>query len=548
MKIVETSKSVFSLFMLLSLAVTNQTISAQSLAYYTKRGFDSGNTYWNPSETILNVSNVNVGHFGKLWGHTLDGQAYAEPLYASNISIPGKGTHNVVYVCTEHNSVYAFDADSATAPNDVPLWHVNFGASIPSAQVFSGDISPEYGITATPVIDPATNAIYIESKTLENGFQVHRIHGLNLANGLEKPDWGKPVIGSHRVFTGRYFYKLPFNPYIQHARSSLTTSANHLYVTFASHGDNYIGQYHGWVFAYSLSNPKLPPTAWSTSPDYSNNGESAGGIWMTGSPPAVDSWNNLYFITGNGPLNADIGGHNLGDSVVRLQTWGGATLSFGRNPSEYFSPNTQNYLDQVDADFGSGGIMAPPPHQGSKTPNLLIGGGKDAVLRLINRDNMGGFSSRYFPGSPDNNLLNVPGIGSGIFSSPAYWGSDTGSFVYINGLYGPVVRCVLGLSFSGNSTLTVVESTPQNTAYPSATPTISSSGGLVSSGVMWTLNSATGALHAYNASNVSLELYNSNMNFGADGLDALTKFSVPTVANGKVYVGTQNSIFAFGLH
>ncbi len=548
MKTARLSKVVFTLFLLLSIAVTISPISSQSLNYYPKRGFDLGNTYWNPNETTLNVTNVNTVHFGKLWRHALDGQAYAEPLYAANIAIPGKGTHNVVYVCTEHNSVYAFDADSAAPPNNVPLWQVNFGASIPSGQVFSGDISPEYGITATPVIDPATNTIYIEAKTLENGFQVHRIHGLDLGSGQERADWGKAIIGGHRIFVGRYSYTIPFNPYIQHARSSLTISANHLYVTFASHGDNFIGQYHGWVFAYSLSNPKLPPTAWSTSPDYVNNGETAGGIWMTGSPPAVDSWNNLYFITGNGPLNADIGGRNLGDSVVRLQTWGGATLSYGRNPSEFFSPNNQNFLDLIDADFGSGGIMAPPPHLGSKTPNLLIGGGKDGILRLINRDNMGGFSARYLPGSPDKNLLNIPGIGDGIFSSPAYWGSSAGSYVYIDGLNGPVVRCVLGLNFSGNSTLSTAEMTPQNTSYPSCTPTISSNGGLLSSGVMWTLNSATGALHAYSASNVSLELYNSNMNFGADGLDALTKFSVPTVANGKVYVGTQGSIFAFGPH
>ncbi len=548
MKPTGVSKAEFTLFVLLSFAVSNQLTSAQTLSYYPKRGFDSGNTYWNPNETILNTSNVTTAHFGKLWSHALDGQAYAEPLYAAAIAVPGKGIHNVVYVCTEHNSVYAFDADSASAPNNIPLWHLNFGATVPSWQVGSNDINPEYGITATPVIDPVTHAIYIEAKTLENGFQVHRIHALDLGSGAELPGWGQAIVGSQRIYSGRYYYSVYFNPFIQHARSSLVIDARHLYITFASHGDNAIGQYHGWVFSYSLANPKLQPAAWSTSPDYSANGEAASGIWMTGSPPAVDSWNNLYFITGNGPLNADIGGHNLGDSVVRLQTWGGNTLSFGKNPTEFFSPNNQNFLDLVDADFGSGGIMIPPAHTGSNTPNLLIGGGKDAILRLINRDNLGGFSSRYLPGSPDNNLLNIPGIGNGIFSSPSYWGCDTGKYVYINGLNGPVIRFVLGIAFNGSSTLAAAESTPQTTSYPSSTPVISSHGGIPSSGVVWVLNGATGGLHAYSAIDVHTELYNTNMNHVQDGLDALTKFSVPTVANGKVYVATQGNIYAYGLH
>ncbi len=522
--------------------------------------YHNGNarTGQNPNETLLNPANVNPTAFGKLFSYPVDGYVYAQPLYVPNVDIPGQGRHNVVFVATEHNSVYAFDADN---PGAGPLWAVSFidpahGVTpVPHEDVGSDDLVPEIGITGTPVIDEQTGTLYVVAKTKEvsaDGVHyVHRLHALDITAGTEKFH-GPVVIGDTVFAAGNYTYvsgpsvdgtgdgsingRLFFNALRQHQRPGLLLLKGVVYIGFGSHGD--VGPYHGWVIGYDAANLAQAPVLFNTTPD-----GGLGGIWMSGTGPAADAAGNIYVITGNGTFDTMTPPTriNYGDSFIKLSTAAG-----GLSVADFFTPANQSFLDSNDFDVGSGGAIGVD--SAGAHPHLLIGGDKQGVLYVIDRDNMTGFNP-----SGDQILQTVPitagpaCIICGIFSTPAFWEGK---------LYVVAIGDVLKQYTLANAALSALPARQASDVFgfPGATPAISSNG--AANGIVWALNTsnngtgnssgnAPAILFAYDATNLN-KLYSSPPS-GAGAAGNAVKFTVPTVANGKVYVGTQTELSVFGL-
>src|SRR5581483_10429912 len=286
---------------------------------------DNARTGQNLHETILTPGNVNKDSFGLLFTYPVDGYVYAQPLYLSNVSIPGKGTHNVVYVATEHDSVYAFDADDNTGPNAAPLWRVSLipsgGSTVTSDDVGTADVVPEIGITGTPVIDGKTGTLYVVAKTKENGSFVQRLHALDVQTGAEK--FGGPVViqgSTQGTGDGSSGGVLPFSPWRQHQRAALLLLNGIVYIAWAAHGDN--GVYHGWIMGYdaaTLQQKYVYCASPNAKTDPSGYPLAGGGIWQAGAGPAADAGGNIYFMTGNGTFSANLnGGRDYGDSFVKV--------------------------------------------------------------------------------------------------------------------------------------------------------------------------------------------------------------------------------------
>ncbi len=517
----------------------------------------------NANETILTPGNVNSRQFGKRVTYPVDGQIYAQPLFLPNVSINGS-THNVVFVATEHDSVYAFDADQTTAV--APLWKTSLLSSsattVPSADLFqrffNEDISPEIGITGTPVIDPTTDILYVDTMTKENGSQyVHRLHAIDVKTGLEKP--GSPITIQASVPGTGYDNsggKISFNAYTENQRSALLLSNGVVYICWASFGDT--DPYHGWFIGYTYDGSAFHQVTTSVYNDTPNGQE--GGIWMSGAGPAADNNGNIYLITGNGTFDLDTGGSDSGDSFLKFSTKKGLHLS------DYFTPFNQSCLSAHDRDLGSGGPLLLPDQTNTPYLHLLIGGGKEGRFYVINRDNMGHYtndpnmtcnSSAEHLTSIDKVLQELPTNTIGKqFSTPGYWASTSGQWVYISGINSSLKAFQLS-----NDTLspTPTSETPESLQYPGVTPSISSNGNTGGTGIVWVVSPSSnclytgcipqgsGVLHAYDAANLGNELYNSTQNSARDQLDRYIKFSVPTIANGKVFVGTSTGLSIYGL-
>jgi hypothetical protein len=500
----------------------------------------------NNQETILTPANVNSTNFGRLYNVSVDGYVYAQPLYMPNVTIGGQ-THNVVFIATEHDSVYAFDANN---PSNGPLWQTSFinpsagVTTVPSADTNTTDIVPEVGITGTPVIDGTTGTLYVVAKTKENPSggtnpdYVQRLHALDITTGADKMP--AVVIGDTQYDGTNYTYVsgvsvpgtgdgsvkgvVTFNALRENQRPGLLLLNGVVYVAAASHGDN--GPYHGWVIGYNATTLQLT-SALNVDP----NGGLAG-IWMTGNGPAADSAGNVYASTGNGTFDANTGGADYGDSVVKLSTSSGLAVA------SYFTPYNQASLAQLDLDLGSGGILLLPDQPGLH-PHELITAGKEGKIYVLNRDSLGGFNA-----TADQVVQEFKGLNKSAYSSPAYFNNT----VYYHGV-GDVLKA-FGLS---NGMLRTHPSSVSKTTFgnPGATPSISANG--TSNGIVWELQTdawirgGPAVLHAYDASNVSRELYNSSQKGTRDKLGPAVKFSVPTIANGKVYVGTRTSFSIFGL-
>jgi hypothetical protein len=504
-------------------------LKARSQGIVTTYRNNLARTGENLQETILTPSNVTPGQFGKLFAQPVDGQVYAQPLYVPGLLIPDKGMHNVVFVATSHDTVYAFDADSNSGANAAPLWQAHLTTTPGERPLNVSDVLgctvmvPEIGITGTPVIDTAAGILYVIAATVRDQSFVHRLHALDIATGSERP--GSPVVIDAFVpGTGDGFSRagVPFHPYLQKNRAGLLLMNGVVYTAWTSHCDT--GPYHGWIIGYDGKDLRQV-AVFNSSP----NGWQ-GSFWMGGAAPAADSSGNMYVVSGNGIFNADENGTEFGDSILKLSTSRGLAIA------DYFTPFNQLFLNRTDMDLGSGGVVLLPDTAGSSDHrHLLISAGKEGRIYLLDRDRMGNF---HIDG--DRQIVqSVAGAVGPVYGSPAYF-NNTVYFSASN-------DTLKAFSFAGGKLgTTPVSRSSRVFSYPGAIPTISANG--TSNGIVWLVEGgAGGTLHAYDATNVARELYNSQMNADRDALGSSVRFIVPTVANGKVYVGTGNSVAVFGL-
>lgn len=495
--------------------------------------YDNLRTGENVNETTLTPANVNQTKFGKIGSFSVDGHVDAQPLYLSNVAIPNNGTRNVLYVATEHDSVYAFDADSVSGNSSTILWH---SSTLAAGETSSddrgcGQVTPEIGITSTPVIDRTRNAIYLVavSKTT-GGNYIHRIHALNLTTGAE-------LFGGPTTITATYpgsganssNGSVIFDPKQYNERPGLLQVGGTIYTTWGSHCD--AGPYTSWVMSYSAD------TLQQTSVVNLVPNGNEGGIWMAGTAPAADPSGNIYFIVGNGDFGTTLDGNgfpankNCGNCFAKVSSTAPLTLL------DYFTPLNTVSESNADTDFGSGGPLLLPDvvDVNGTTRHLAVGSGKDSIIYVVDRDNMGKFNS-----SQDNIYQQISGqISGGVWSKPSYFNNT----VY----YGSVGDSIKAFPIvSGKLSTSPSSRSAHNFGYPGATPSISASG--ATNGIVWVVeNGGTGVLHAYDATNLATELYNSNQAANSRDQFSGNKFITPMVANGKVYVGTQSSVTAFGL-
>ncbi len=501
---------------------------------------DPYRTGLNPHETILKPSNVKSASFGKLFTQPVDGQVYTQPLYVPHLSVAG-GVHNVVFVATEHDSVYAFDADAYQAP----LWHVSFldsarGVTTVSVEDAGGckQIAPEIGITDTPVIDLSTNTIYLTAMTKQvsggSAQFFQELHALDLSSGTEK--FGGPcTLGAMTPGVGDGGAMDILNPRSYKTRSGLALVNGVVYIAFTSHCDmNNWGIYHGWLIGYSAAAVTQQEGVFNVTPDGSE-----GSIWSSGDAPSVDGKGNLYVETSNGTFDADQGGQDYSSSILKLSGTGTSFLKV----ADYFTPSNQEDLSDHDQDVGSVGQILLPDTYGSRAhPHLLTGGDKTGEIYLLDRDHLGGY--RKGKGGSDAVVQEFHAAAlhnSQCFSTPACFNG----FVYWSMVAQPLKSYRLT---HGRYRTRVSSETPEKFAYPGCAPSVSSDGRR--DGIVWAIQPGkTAVLRAYDATNLTHELYNSAR--AAGGRDSAgspnNKFAPPTIINGKVYVPTSKSLVVYGL-
>ena len=506
---------------------------------------DNARTGQNLQETLLNTSTVNQSNFGKVFWRTVDGFIYAQPLYVPGLTIQG-ATHNVVYVATQHNSVYAFDADNPNEP--APLWQVNLGTPVPSQDIciLTGDtnpsdcpyydISPEIGITSTPVIDTTAGIIYVVSRTKNTSNSTYHdyLHALDLITGAERLGGPAEILGQVAgTGAGSVGGVLTFDPAYHNQRPSLLLANGVLYLCFGSVGD--IGTFHGWVMSYNATTLQQEAII-SITPNGTD-----GGVWSSGQGLVADASGNVYVMTGNGDFNANTGGKDYGDSFLKFS---GASFTI----SDYFTPSNQATLNSGNVDLGSGGPMLMPG------TTFLVGMGKDGIFRVVSTASMGGYNSGV-----DNDVQEFSALSNPYYSSPVYWNSpNNGPMVYV---WGPG-DSLKAFQFNGSkfSTSPISQSTIQNSSGESnAAPiSISANGSQQGTGIVWTANSISqwasgiqipGVVRAFDATNLTSELWDSTQNLARDDVGGFAKFNPPTITNGKVYVGSfSGQLQVYGLN
>jgi hypothetical protein len=494
----------------------------------------------NLQETLLSPATVGTPAFGKLGVFPVDGQVYGQPLVVSGLAISG-GTHNVVFVTTMHNSVYAFDAD-AMSPTSL-LWKVNLGPSVPAPLLFGqwGDINFEVGILSTGVIDLQRGVLYVVADVFENGAPVFYLHALDLATGAERLNGpvaltaSVPGTGSAALANGT----IPLDPMQHIQRPGLLLANNSVYVCFGSHGDQ--DPYHGWMLGYDASDLRRQLSVFMSTPN--GNG---GALWQSGRGPVADLQGDIYAITGNGDYD---GVQNFGESMVKVSAQGSTTL-------DWFTPSDWKSMSDNDFDLSAGPALISGTH-------TVIGADKGGNLYVVNGDAMNQ------PGG-----AKIIAASSGSIFNFAVWSHGGSASVYTQGEQEPV-KCFQisgagvnpssvsadsnsGLHGRGRSIDHQVQGRLVSTAattipFGRIGITISANGDQEGSGILWEstgdYNAGTpGTLHAYDASNLANELWNSDMNPGRDQMPPVTKFVSPTVANGKVYVPSNaNVVTVYGL-
>lgn len=483
------------------------------------------------NETALTPRNVNPKQFGKLFTLKVDGDVYAQPLFLAGVQIPGKGRHDVLFVATEHDSVYAFDAYGNPS---TPLWQVSFlknGATTLSegdTQCFF--IRPEVGITSTPVIDARSGTLYVLARTKKEhaltANEYHqRLHALAVTTGVEK--FGGPVeiqATVRGIGEGSQDGNVAFEPLRENPRAALLLSNGMVYLSWASSCD--VGPYHGWIMAYDAQSLKQRGV-FNASPNADDSG-----IWASDTGIAADKDGNVFAATGNGQFDAANGGRDYGDSLLKLRL-GAQDLRLG----DYFTPFNADELNKNDNDLGSGGPMLLPDQPGPH-PHLLVVGGKAPMMYLLDRDHLG-----HFDPQNNNNAVQTISTHGGIFGSMAYWNHN----VYVLSDSDAVRDYEVKdgkLAFKAASSFRLPDH--------AATPAVSASGD--KDGIVWVLSSKgwnspdrTAVLHAADASNIAHELYNSEQNAGRDRAGTALRFNVPTIVNGHVYVAARREVDVYGL-
>jgi hypothetical protein len=558
-------------------ATVGVTDLAGVFTYHNDLARDGANT----QEYALNASTVNTSTFGKLFSCPVDGAVYTQPLWVAGVTING-ALHNVIYVATQHDSVFAFDADASPCAQ---IWQASLldtmhGATAGEKPVVwedvgqcFGDVYPEVGVTGTPVIDASSGTIYLVSASeipgpgsghcsLPAGTYYHRLHALDITTGNEKFDApvkiAAEVAGTGDASSGGM---VSFNSQLEHQRPGLMLSDGAVYVAFSAHEDQ--TPYHGWLLGYNASDVQQQVSVFNTTPN--GVGGADGGIWAGGGAPALDSGGDVYVSTGNGVFDQSSGmsmENDYGDSVLRLtpvtvNTPNGANLQL----DGWFTPYDELALAQNDTDLGSGGVVLLPDQTVGPT-HLLVELGKDGIVYLIDRDNMGTFQ-------PNNNSQipqSFSGTGGGYWGTAAFWQNN----LYFAG-QGDVLKQFAFDAATGRFNTAVSSQSNQAYGYPGASPTVSSQGS--SNGIVWAIdaglygyaspNAAGGVncyqvpvpaacsgpavLHAYNAGNLTQEYWNSTQAASnRDQAGNAVKFVPPTVANGKVYASTRTEIDVYG--
>ena len=508
---------------------------------------DNSRTGQNISETTLNTSNVNKNQFGKLFAMPSDGQVYAQPLYVPGVTING-GVHNVVILATENDSVYAYDADSSGPP----LWKASMvdaghGAGAGETPVNSAaaslctDLQPQVGITSTPVIDSTLKTIYVEAKSTDGVNYFHRLHALDLLTGKEKTP-GPVVIAGTVSGTGDGSTtngQLAFDNLRHLNRPGLLLLKGTIYIAYASHCDS--GNWHGWLFAYDAA------TFTQTSVYVTTPNGGMGGFWMSGAGVAADdATGNIFIASGNGTFDMTSTPVETGDTILKL---GAANQSL--TLVDYFTPEDQLNLDTHDTDLGSGGVLLLPDQPGP-FKHILVEAGKEGRIYVVNRDQMTTNNSHYCSGCTNDPEIieesgtNTVGTEIGMFNTAAYW-NDT---LYFWGVQDVLKSIPITNGLPDFTHIT--GSTPQ-IAFPGAGVSVSSNGTTAGSAIVWAIDSSQfkapgpAVLYAYDATNILTMLYSSAQNATRDAAGNATKFAVPTVANGKVYVGTSTEVDVYGL-
>jgi hypothetical protein len=489
---------------------------------------DVGRTGQNLTESILTPANVASTTFGLRLLLPLDGNVDAQPLYLSHLTLAG-ATHNVLYVATEADSVYALDAQSGAT-----LWKVSLlGAGESTAGTVDGcdQVSPEIGVTSTPVIDPASGpngAIYVVAMSEDDSMNYHqRLHALDVTTGAE-------LFGGPQEIAAT-FAGTSFVPEDYEERAALLLLNGTIYTSWTSHCD--VAPYGGWIIAYSEST-LLQTAALNVAPGATDS-DGGPAIWMSGGGPGADSSGNIYLLTANGNFETTLNsngfpsGGDYGNSFLKLATTGGALTV-----ADYFTMSNEVDESASDTDLGSGGELLLPDltDSGGTVRHLVVGAGKDGNLYVVNRDSMGKFSS-----SGDNIWQELDGVLSGgIWSTPAYFNGTL--------YYGPVGQPLMAFAIANAMVSgTPSSSTATSFTYPGTAPAISANG--TANAIVWTHeNTNPAVLHAYDATNLANELYNSNQAAnGRDQFGAGNKFITPTIADGQVFVGTTGAVAIFGL-
>jgi hypothetical protein len=509
--------------------------------------YDNTHAGENTSETALTPDNVNPRSFGKLFSVDVDSTVYAQPLYVPGLKMKDGVVHNVLFVATENDSVYAFDADSNGGANAKPLWYASMAStahgaasgatSIPSFKYTgSYDVAPTIGITGTPAINPATNTMYLVAQTQEGSSFHTRLHALNIVTGAEQP--GSPVEVTATADgdgLGSSGGKITFDTVVENQRSALDYYNGYVYFGFAAHGD--IGNWHGWLFAYDAATLKQT-AALNLSPN-----DHGAGVWEAGAGMPIDEdapGGRMFLATGNGAVSKYppfTAGQNLSMSILDFSLAGGKLT-----PTDGFTSYNYQQINSGDYDQGAGGVLMVPDQQGTH-PHILVQAGKEGRILVLDRDKLGGYEVNQ--SSNVEALEDIPGeLAGGMWATPAYWNGNVYFWAEFD----------VPKLFKLNSG--VMDRTPSSqgsikTAFPSPSFSVSSNG--AQDGIAWAIESdqfntdGPAILYAWDANDLSKPIYESDTDATRDSAGPANKFAIPVVTNGKVYVTTNGEIDVYGL-